>query len=83
MSELLLRTFLWFVALIRAAIVAGGTLLIYIAIYTLYFNGKFSKPEEILLPYIGAGILFLGLLLSSTSWVENNVNSDNNETKKH
>lgn len=77
MNKVLLCAFLWFVALFRALAVAGGSLLVYVMIYTMYFNGKFSKPEEIILPCIGAGILFLGLLLDSTSWVERNLKFDN------
>lgn len=81
MSELLKRLILWSVSVIRAAVVTTCTAIAYVAVYVMYFNGNFSKTEEIVLPCIGAALIFLGLILADTEWIEKHLENDKYGTK--
>ena len=76
MKIVLFKAVLWLISVIRAAVITAGLATLYTVIYVVWFDGDFSKTEEILVPCIGAALLFLGLTFSSTPWVNSYFEDD-------
>lgn len=74
MDQVLLKVLLWTVSVVRSAIITACVSALYCAVYVACFEGNFSDTEEVLLPSISAALLFLGLILSDTAWVESHFN---------
>lgn len=81
MSVLLKKLALWTASVVRAAVITACAAVAYVAVYVMCFNGDFSKTEEVILPCIGAVLMFLGLILADTEWIDKHLKNDEYERK--
>ena len=79
MNVLLKKMVLWTVSVVRAAVITTCAAVVYVAVYVMCFNGDFSKAEEVILPCIGAVLIFLGLILADTEWIDKHLKNDKYE----